>query len=181
MDESLHELEAELKSLRPQRPALPLLERIGRELAVAGVESAATVSPRYTSATNLNSWKWFGWRTAGVTAALALVAAVSWVNFGEKAAPASATSPVQLAETSPALPVPRPPTAGSDRYQSVAATNVLYDLKDEGRVYVDGDTPARRFRYRYLDTYTWKNPRNNASLKWSMPRDEIRVLPASLN
>ena len=68
-----------------------------------------------------------------------------------------------------------------DRYQPVAATNVLYDLKDEGTVYLDGDTPARRLRYRYLDTYTWKNPRNNASLKWSVPRDEIRVLPASLH
>lgn len=181
MDESFKDLEAELKSLRPQRPAPPLLERIGRDLAAApGDDTAAPFSPRYTSATNLNTWKWFGWRTAGVAAALALVAAVSFVNM-EKVAPASATPPGKLAGTSPAVPATSARAPGLDRYQPVAAANVLYDLKDEGTVYVDGDTPARRLRYRYLDTYTWKNSRNNASLKWSVPRDEIRVIPASLN
>ena len=45
----------------------------------------------------------------------------------------------------------------------------------------DDGTPARRVRARYLDTYTWRNPATNASLKWSVPRDEIRVLPARLN
>lgn len=178
MDESLKELEAELKSLRLQRPAPALLDRIGRELAAS--ESTAPVSPRYTAATNLNSWKWLGWRTAGVAAAIALVVAVSWMNL-EQIAPAPGTPPDKVAGASPTqqTPVVRAPT--TDGYQPVAAANVLYDLKDEGTVYVDGVTPARRVRYRYMDTYTWKNPRNNASLKWSVPRDEIRVIPASLN
>ena len=180
MDESLNELEAELKSLRPPRPAPTLLDRIGRDLAVS--ESAAPARPRYTAATTLNTWKWFGWRTAAVAAVVALVAAVSWMSL-EKVTPASEAPREKLAGMTPARPgsEPRAPMADADRYQPVAAANVLYDLKDEGRVYVDGTTPARRLRYRYLDTYTWKNPRNNASLKWSVPRDEIRVLPASLN
>jgi hypothetical protein len=41
------------------------------------------------------------------------------------------------------------------------------------------DTSARQVRARYVDTYTWKNPRSNASLKWSVPRDEVRVIPTS--
>jgi hypothetical protein len=181
MDESLHELEAELKSLRPRRPASPLLDRLERELAAPRAESSATAKPlRYAAATNLNSWKWLGWQAAGV-AALALIVTVSWIKFGEKAAPDPVAQPRQLAGASPATPARRARSSGVDRYQPVTATNVLYDLKDEGTVYVDGDTPARQLRYRYVDTYTWKNPRNNASLKWSMPRDEIRVLPASLN
>jgi hypothetical protein len=63
----------------------------------------------------------------------------------------------------------------------VSVSNVLYDLKDEGTVRVEGQDPVRRLRYRYVDTYTWKNSSGNASLKWSVPRDEIRVLPVSFN
>ena len=177
MDESLNELEAELKSLRLQRPAAPLLDRIGRDLAAS---PAAPGGPRYAAATNLNSWKWLGWRSAGLAATIALVVTVSWRNL-EKAVPAAVAPPSNIVGTGPAQPTPAVRIPIADRYQPVAAANVLYDLKDEGTVYVDGTTPARRLRYRYLDTYTWKNPRNNASLKWSVPRDEIRVLPASLN
>ena len=177
MDESFHDLEAELNALRPQRPSPLLRDRIGSELDGA----AATGSPRYTSATNLGSWKWLGWRSASVAAAIALVAVISWMNFQANSVPDSVVPPARLTRNDPVKPVTTGPSVDHDRYQPVAATNVLYDLKDEGRVYVDGDLPARRLRYRYLDTYTWKNPRTNASLKWSVPRDEIRVLPASLN
>ena len=180
MDDSFQELEAELKALKPQRPSPLLRERIGSELSARGSVPAAESSPRYSSATNLNSWKWLGWRTAGA-AAVALVATVSWMNFKVAPAPDSMPPPGQLSRNEPVKPAPRNYEPDRVRYQPVEATNVLYDLKDEGRVYVDGDTPARRLRYRYLDTYTWKNPRTNASLKWSVPRDEIRVLPASLN
>lgn len=181
MDESLQNLEAELKSLRLQRPAPPLLERIEHDLAAQRDESAAATSPRYTAATNLNSWKWLGWQTAGVAAALALVATVSFMVLRRPVASAPASPPAQLARANPEGHIPPANAARIDQYQPVAATNVFYDLKDEGPVDVDGTTSARRYRYRYLDTYTWKNPRNNASLKWSVPRDEIRVLPASLN
>jgi hypothetical protein len=63
----------------------------------------------------------------------------------------------------------------------VKAANVLYDLQDEGPVLLEDNTPARRIRARYVDTYTWKNPATKASLKWSVPRDEVRVLPASFH
>jgi hypothetical protein len=181
MDDSLDELEAELKALRPARPAAALLGRIGCDLAAPGDECAVSVRPCYISATNLHSWKWHGWRTAGVAAVLTLAVLAGWVNFRTKDLPIAATSPDRLAAADSAARTPPLNAARSDRYQPVTASNVLYDLKDEGAVYVDGDTPARRVRYRYLDTYTWKNPRNNASLKWSVPRDEIRVLPASMN
>jgi hypothetical protein len=177
MDESFHELEAELKSLRPRRPAPALLERIEKEMATDGLP---VTSPRYTSATNLNSWKWLGWRPAGIAAALAVIVAVSWINRKQEMPPAVA--PAGVAATNPPIrPATQRDLPGSKSAQEIAATNVLYDLKDEGTVLVNGDTPARRVRYRYVDTYTWKNPRTNASLKWSVPRDEIRVLPAVLN
>jgi hypothetical protein len=59
----------------------------------------------------------------------------------------------------------------------VAAENLLVVASDEGLVTLDDGTPARRERRQYVDTITWKNPRTNASLTWSMPREEVRVVP----
>jgi hypothetical protein len=170
MDESLQELENELKTLQPRRAPARWLNQLNRELAA---ELPASARPRYATATNLGSWKWLGWRTAGLAAALALVATVGIVSLRR---PVPATAPTVLAAT----PIPVTP-ASVPAYGPVTASNVLYDLKDEGEVRLEGETSARQVRARYVDTYTWKNPRNNASIKWTVPRDEIRVVPASFN
>ncbi|HVS54360.1 MAG TPA: hypothetical protein VHD62_18535 [Opitutaceae bacterium] len=74
-----------------------------------------------------------------------------------------------------------PASAGAARamFKPVAAENVLYAARDEGFVTLDDGTTARRERLRYIDTITWKNPRTHASLQWSVPREEIRVVPVS--
>jgi hypothetical protein len=168
MDESLQELENELMKLQPRRAAPQWLARVNRELAA---ELPASARPRYATASNLNSWKWLGWRTAGLAALLAFVATIGLFSLRhpepESKIPAVATDSPPIAPDSSAA------------YQPVTATNVLYDLKDEGLVKVGGDAAARQLRARYVDTYTWKNPHNNASIKWTVPRDEIRVVPAS--
>lgn len=97
MDESLQELEAELKTLQPRRAAPRWLAQVNRELAA---ELPASVRPRYATATNLSSWKWLGWRTAGL-AALALVAAFVAINFRQ---PQSAPTDRTLAAATPAVP-----------------------------------------------------------------------------
>lgn len=170
MDESLQELENELKTLQPRRAPARWLNQINRELAA---ELPASARPRYASATNLGSWKWLGWRTVGLAAALALMATVGLVNLRR---PVPVVAPAALAAA------PAPVTSAEvPAYEPVTASNVLYDLKDEGEVKLEGATSARQVRARYVDTYTWRNPRNNASIKWTVPRDEIRVLPASYN
>lgn len=169
MDESLQELENELKTLQPRRAPARWLNQINRELAA---ELPASARPRYATATNLGSWKWLGWRTAGLAAALALVATVGLVSLRR---PVPAAAPAVLA----AAPAPVP--AAIPVYEPVTASNVLYDLKDEGEVKLAGETSARQVRARYVDTYTWKNPRNNASIRWTVPRDEVRVVPARYN
>lgn len=177
MDESLQQLEDELKSLRLRGPSPQLVDRLTEELAAETDELAAPVR-RYSTAASLGSWKWLSWRTAGLAAVLAAGTAVTFLAF-RSPPPAVPVPPARLAVTDPAPAGPA--VSPRDQFQPVAATNVLYDLRDEGLVNVESDAPARRLRYRYLDTYTWRNPRNNSSLKWSVPRDEIRVLPASLH
>jgi hypothetical protein len=161
MDNSLQELENELKALQPRRARAEWMDQIHRELAA---ELPASARPVYSTATNLRSWKWLGWRTASLAAAFALVVAGV---IGFRAARPDPSIAIPPARVTAEVPI----------YQPIAAANVLYDLKDEGTV--NGDATARQVRARYVDTYTWKNPRTNASIKWTVPRDEVRVVPAS--
>jgi hypothetical protein len=172
MDDSLQDLERELQTLALRRPSAQLLERIERDLAGPAESAQAAQRPRYTTATNLTSWKWNRWRTASLAAALALAAVLGLV-YSPKRVP----SPGVL----PGVANPASSSGSAAQYAPVAASNVLYDLKDEGLIKGEDGVPLRRVHYRYVDTYSWKSTKRNASLKWSMPRDEIRIIPASLN
>src|SRR5258708_16568531 len=97
MDESLQELEAEWTSLQPRCLAAQWSARVDREL------TAAPARTQYTSATNLSSWKWFGWRTAVTAAAVALVTTLGVLNF-KPMQPAAVTTPPVVASTNPAPP-----------------------------------------------------------------------------
>jgi hypothetical protein len=70
-------------------------------------------------------------------------------------------------------------TEARDVLKPVAAENVLYAATDEGLVTLEDGTPARRERLKYVDTITWQNPRTHASLTWTVPREEVRVVPVS--
>ena len=145
MDNELHELEAELKRLRPIAPSRALATSIGRELAAA---------PRR------NYWGW---------AALPLAAAVAVLVFFRSE---TAVAP------QPAVSTATEPSAVAT-YKPVSAENLLYDQSDEGLVTLADGTTARRYRSSYVDTITWKNPRTQASMRWSVPRTEERVVPVS--
>ena len=125
-------------------------------------------------ATNLRSWKWAMWSFAGVAAAIALVAVV---QFNRRSPKVSAPSLATVAPVSAPKTVLNP----LNRYEPVKATSVLYDLKEDGAATLPDQTEGLQVRYRYVDTYTWKNPATHASLRWSVPRDEVRLVRASLD
>lgn len=201
MDDTLQDLENELKALRPRRPSTLLRARIEHDLASPSAPAqsdsapaAPAVARRYTSATTLRSWKWLGWQMAAAAAIALTVSLGVWQWQSGKQLPATgAEVAVAPGNDSSAASVPAPDReppatqrmlAAADRadvYRPVKAANVLYELKDEGPVMLEDNTPARRLRARYLDTYTWKNPATNASLKWSVPRDEVRVMPTNFH
>lgn len=108
------------------------------------------------------------WWAALPLAAAATLAFTTWFR------PAQVTAPV--AATAQVVPVP---DAVPDEYQPVAAENLLYATQDEGVVTLTSGAQARRVRNSYVDTITWRNPRTNASLRWSVPRDEVRVVPVN--
>ena len=170
MDNSLDELENELGRLTPRRPSAGLMDRLERELAAV---SPAPVAPKYTSTTSLRSWKWAGWSLAGAVAAVAVLLGVRGAREAVVTPPA-AERVVVATSTLPAQPA-------INRYEPVKASSVLYDLKEDGAATLPDQTEGRQVRYRYVDTYTWRNPATNASLRWSVPRDEVRLVRASLN
>jgi hypothetical protein len=142
MDDELHELESELKRLRPLAPSPAVATGIGRALA----------APRR------RYWAW---------TALPLAAAFAGVI---------------LWRDRPALPGPVSAPAGTAAtYKPVSAENLLLSQRDEGLVTLSDGTTARRYRSSYVDTITWKNPRTQASLRWSVPRTEERVIPVSFH
>ncbi len=67
--------------------------------------------------------------------------------------------------------------AGDAPLKPITAENLLVAARDEGLVTLDDGTTARRERLHYVDTIVWKNPRTHASLTWSVPREEVRVVP----
>ncbi len=170
MDDTLQELENELKRLTPRRPSAGLMQAMEREF---GPEAVAAPARRYSTATSLRSWKWATWSFAGVAAAIALVAVLQSNRRPAKSSASILAATQTVASKTPVTPV--------NRYQPVRASSVLYDLKEDGTAYLPDRTEGRQVRYRYVDTYTWKNPATNASLRWSVPRDEVRVVRASLD
>jgi hypothetical protein len=175
MDESLQELENELKRLSPRRTTPNLLAALERELGPVGT---ATPARRYSTATSLHSWKWVTWSLAGAAAA-ALVALAVFNQFGRKAAPAP-SAPVDRVASAP-TPQPAPLEVVANRYEPIKASSVLYDLQESEPTTLPDRTEGREVRYRYVDTYTWQNPSTNASLRWSVPRDEVRLVRANLD
>jgi hypothetical protein len=167
MDESLQELENELKRLRPQSLPDTLVQRLERELG------PARAPRRYTTATSLRSWKWAGWSLAGATAV-----AVGFFAINISRSPVSAVPPPAAVSRAASIP---DAVRMANRYEAVRASSVLYEMKDDGLAMLPDNTQGRQVRYRYVDTYTWKNPATKASLKWSVPRDEVRLVQASLD
>jgi hypothetical protein len=137
------------------------------------VRPAGTVIPPHW-------WKWALWSAAGAVAATLVVASA---YFTRRSFPVSATSqPDALVQREAAAEVaPVPEHAPVNRYRPVRATSVLYDMEEDGPASLPDQSEGRQVRYRYVDTYTWRNPATNASLRWSVPRDEVRLVKARLD
>jgi len=104
-------------------------------------------------------WLWVAMPAAAALAA----AAVLWVRW----------------EAAPAREAPAARPAATPAMKPVAVRDVLVGSRDEGYVVLADGWPARRLREAHLDTIIWKDPRSAASLQWSVPREEIRIVPVN--
>jgi hypothetical protein len=88
--------------------------------------------------------------------------------------PAAAAAVALLAQFVPPAPARN---ADDVTLKPVAAENLLIAARDEGLVTLGDGTTARRERLQFVDTIVWRNPRTHASLTWTVPREEVRVVP----
>ena len=149
MDDSLTELERELRLLRPARPSVKTASEISRQLDV----------PRARFFTKL---AWLG---------LPIAAAIGVLIFSLQRSDFTSTEPSSVGSKVAASPA---------TFQVVGSESVLLSAKDEGITALPDGTPARRLRETYLATVVWKDPQTQASLKWTIPREEFRIVPVSL-
>lgn len=156
MDDELTSLEVELQNLRPADPSRALLARIERDLV-----PVTPAKPGF-------SWRWL-WIGA---LPLAATCAVVWLQFYRPP-----VVPLGNAAQNPLTDVAADDSA---LLKPVAAENVLVAARDEGLVTLADGTPARRERLEFIETITWRNPRTQASLTWTVPREEVRVVPVLL-
>ncbi|MBI5382904.1 MAG: hypothetical protein HZA31_13480 [Opitutae bacterium] len=159
MNDEFTDLEAELQSLRPRAPVRELHRRLATELD--GASPAIALTPRKTG------WRW---RLVLWPAAAALVVALTvsavWSRRGSEVASAVVLDPAT------ATP--------SEVYKPVSAENLLFEAHDEGVVTLSDGMPGWRVRERSLDTFIWQNPRTKASLRWTVPREEVLVVPLAV-
>jgi hypothetical protein len=123
----------------------------------------AALERRLTASNHVNIIR-LSWLALPVAAAIALTFILGpSFRRSAKTAPGS-----DLAQAQPAA-----------MFRPVAAENVLWNSRDEGYVTLANGTQARRIRQSYVDTITWKNSATHASLKWTVPREEVRVTPVT--
>ena len=158
MDEELLSFEAELRRLRPAVPSAGLTARIAEELQPAVQRRRKRGQPWYWSLV-----------FPAVAAGVALLGGVVGPRWERSALDENGKAAAVRTGRSG-------PTAAT-ALKPIQVENVLLGADDEGLVTLADGTQARRERLRYIDTVVWKNTRTNASLTWSVPREEVRVVP----
>jgi hypothetical protein len=170
MNDDFSDLEAELNRMRPCAPSPELQSRLA---ATLDRPTAPTAQPVRIDRSVIfrGGWRWVLW-PAAVAAAVMLALVIT-----RRTDPVLPSADQTVHPTGGNEAGPIAPATAADLYEPVSAENVLYDSRDEGLITLDDGTAAHRVFQCYLDTYTWRNPRTHASLSWTVPRDELRVIP----
>jgi hypothetical protein len=154
--ESLAELERELMRLCP-RPISPrLLAALTHDFGVGEPKSTRA------KAGIVARPAWLAW-----PAAAAFAATVAWFAALPQGHAPEKTGLVKPNQNQPV-------------YKPVATRSLLV-ASDVGRlVALPEGGEVRAFRDIYVDTIIWRDTAGNASLRWSLPREEIRVVPVEV-
>ncbi len=151
-------LEAELAKLRP-KPLPPVLKN---RLRAAPGRSAAARIPAFMARA-----RYVLPLAAVLLLALGGLAVWLWTHGdATRESPAVAQA---AAEGSAAAPSPR--------MRPVRAENHLANRIDEGVFIVGSHIAARQYRYQFIDTVVWEDPRDGTTVEMSVPREEIVLVP----
>ena len=197
------ELEKELRSFRPARPSKAFEVRLEKALGESGnlavrrlpeLEEEATGPLPAERGKIVPFLRAFTFPISVVAALVALALYVAYPVFQEKTS--SAVSPsIASKESLPAKPESvgeedLSPLHGVSAAEFAAMSEsgwsdpqvkeILIDVSDEGIIERPGSSPARQYRYRYLDETIWRNPETNTLIRSSVPRQEVVLIGLEL-
>jgi hypothetical protein len=164
------EIENELKKMRPAAPSPVLFERVEEAL-----ENSADREPAGSHDTRW--WRRFTGSPYGIgislaaAAVLLLLVRIHLDRPEPRGGQVAQSSPDPTRETTPVY---------ANRFIPAAATQVVYNKRDEGLQFASGyEQPLRRLRYQTRETMQWRNPATGESLRVSYPSEEIVLIPVS--
>jgi hypothetical protein len=164
------ELENRLRELlRPASPSADLRQRIGGRLPTVAARPQAysgRLAPPAKRGFLHILLRDFGWACAGAAAALAIFAL--W--------------PAKLAPTGTPNAKSEPPAAvaTANTFEHDETTNELVATQDSEQVVETDGGPAREVRYTYLERHAWSNPTTGARVYLEVPREDVYLVPVSL-
>ena len=197
------ELEKELRSFRPAKPSKAFETRLEKALGESGnlavrrlpeLEKDATTPLPAERGKIVPFLRAFTFPISAVAALVALALYVAYPVFQKKTS--SAVSPsIASTESLPAKPESvgeedLSPLHGVSAAEFAAMSEsgwsdpqvkeILIDVSDEGIIERPGSSPARQYRYRYLDETIWRNPETNTLMRSSVPRQEVVLIGLEL-
>jgi len=158
------EIEQELKRLRPAQPSHAFLVRVGQAIADPEIGKDKIIWP------NRFRLNWIAPGVGVAAAALFLVLAQIRTQRGEKQSERITQGPAAT----------QPQSTSPNQFIPTGATQVVYNVRDEGLHFTDGsEGPMRRLRYQTRQTLQWRNARTGESLRVSYPSEEVVLIPIS--
>ncbi|HSI12559.1 MAG TPA: hypothetical protein VK961_10965 [Chthoniobacter sp.] len=162
------EFENQLRGLlNPAAPSLALRMRIREGLGTTPAKppaySGAVLRPKRSFLHIL--LRDFGWACAGAAAVLTVVALLP-----SKQAPVSVPGETTTAAAA----------APTNTFEHDETTNELVAAQDSEQLVETNDGPAREVHYTYLERHAWSNPHTGARVYLEVPREDVYLLPVSL-
>ena len=197
------ELEKELRSFRPAKPSKAFEVRLEKALGESGnlavrrlpeLEEEATTRLPAERGKVVPFLRAFAFPISAVAALVALALYVAYPVFKKKTSSAVSSS-IASKESLPAKPESvgeedLSPLHGVSAAEFAAMSEsgwsdpqvkeILIDVSDEGIIERPGSSPARQYRYRYLDETIWRNPETNTLMRSSVPRQEVVLIGLEL-
>ncbi len=166
------DLEDQLRSLRPAAPSPRLEERIAGHLSTtaaattAGPRSGVLSPPANGRAGGWRGWRDLAWAAAGATAALAVGA---FLAPSDPAVTALAAAPAAL-----------PAAAEETAFEPAGTTRELLAAEDSTQLLETSEGLVREVRYSFLERHAWTNPQTGARMEVEVPRQDVYLVPVSL-
>lgn len=196
------ELEKELRSFRPAKPSKAFEARLEKALGESGNLAVRRLPELEEATTRLPTERGkvvpflraFTFPISAVAALVALALYVAYPVFKKKTSSAASPS-IASTESLPAKPESvgeedLSPLHGVSAAEFAAMSEsgwsdpqvkeILIDVSDEGIIERPGSSPARQYRYRYLDETIWRNPETNTLMRSSVPRQEVVLIGLEL-